>query len=36
MLACIPARPDYNPWLKIVAAVYNGCGEEIGTELLKE
>ena len=37
MLACIPPRPDYHPWLKIASAVWSATGDEAtGTELLKE
>ena len=37
MLACIPPRPAYHPWLKIASAVWSATGDEAtGTELLKE
>ena len=37
MLACIPTRPDYDPWLRISSAVWAATGDEAtGTALLKE
>ncbi len=36
MLACIPARPDYDRWLRISSAVWSALGEDEGTAVLSE
>lgn len=36
MLACIPARPDYDKWLRISSAVWSELGEDEGTAVLQD
>lgn len=35
MLYCIPARPDYEQWLRVSSAVWSALGEDEGTALLR-
>jgi hypothetical protein len=35
MLFCIPARPDYDQWLRVSSAVWSALGEDDGTALLR-
>jgi hypothetical protein len=36
MLASIPARPDYDNWLRISSAVWSALGKDEGTAILRE
>jgi hypothetical protein len=35
MLFCIPARPDYEQWLRVSSAVWSALGEDDGTAILR-
>ena len=35
MLSCIPARPDYDQWLRVSSAVWSVLGEDEGTVVLR-